>query len=240
MENRENLVEIKKDKTGTGILIESDGYISPELGNNKTIMESYNKLNEDGSNGEFHCPYPFIVDAVFQKAGVKNANGRIYPRDILDREIEKFQVKVQEKRALGETNHPQNDIVDLSRVSINIIELHWVDNTVVGKLEILISHGFRKYGIISCEGDRIANLILQGCKIGVSSRGLGTVKQQFGTLVVADDFELVTWDVVADPSTPEAWIFPKGEIPSNVIEGKQTEKPKLIEKLDKFNDWLIN
>lgn len=232
---KNRLVEIKKGEVGTGLLIEHDGYISPEIGDNKKLFEDINsgKISED-----FHCPYPFIVSAVFQKFGIENANGRIYPEDILKREVQKYLEKIAEKRAIGECNHPSESVIDLSRVAINIIELHWEGHTLVGKLEIITSPGFRKHGIISCQGDQVANLILQGIKIGVSSRGLGTVTNKMGVLYVADDYEIVCWDVVSDPSTPNAWITPEDQIPQQYVESKDTEKNTIFEELGKFSDWL--
>ena len=162
-------------------------------------------------DGEWHCPFPFVVDAVFQKADVKNANGRIYPRKILEREIENYQQKIREHRALGECNHPSDSTIDLGRISHNIIELHWEGNTVVGKLELNISEGFRRSGICSTLGDTVANLLLNGYKIGVSSRAVGSVEQKLGVLMVGDDLELICWDVVSDPSTNNAWISMNGK-----------------------------
>lgn len=236
---RDNIVEIKKGQEGHGLLIERDGYVSSEVGNNKQLFEAYNKMNET-EGGEFHCPYPFIVDAVFQKFGIENANGRIYPEKVLKREVERYMANVKEKRAMGELNHPQEQVIDLSRVAINIVELHWENHTLVGKLEVITSPGFRKHGIISCQGDQVANLLLQGYKIGVSSRGLGTVTNNMGVLYVADDYEIVCWDVVSDPSTPNAWITDSYEKLQPFIESKETDdsKPKLFEELDKFNEWL--
>jgi hypothetical protein len=235
-----NLVEIKKGQEGTGILIEHDGFISPEIGENRALFESYKRMNESTEGGEFHCPYPFVVDAVFQKFGIENANGRIYPESVLKREVDNYMTKIREKRAIGECNHPAESVIDLSRVAINIIELHWEGHTLVGKLEVITSPGFRKHGIISCQGDQIANLILQGIKIGVSSRGLGTVTNKMGVLYVADDYEIVCWDVVSDPSTPNAWISDSYEKLQPFIEStaKDPQKDKLLEKLETFNDWL--
>lgn len=230
-----SLVEIKKGEVGTGLLIEHDGYISPEIGENKKLFED---INRGKMSDEFHCPYPFVVSAVFQKFGIENANGRIYPEDILKREVQKYMEKIAEKRAIGECNHPSESVIDLSRVAINIIELHWEDHTLVGKLEIITSPGFRKHGIISCQGDQVANLILQGIKIGVSSRGLGTVTNKMGILYVADDYEIVCWDVVSDPSTPNAWITPEDQIPQQYVENKTTEKNTIFEELGKFSEWL--
>lgn len=236
---KKKLVEIKRGEEGHGLLIEHDGYISIDCGNNKQLFESFRNLNEN-SEKPFHCPNPFIVDAVFQKFGIENANGRIYPEAILKREVEKYQIKIQERRAIGECNHPSESVIDLSRVAINIIELHWEGHTLVGKMEILVSEGFRRSGVISCQGDQVAHLLLSGIKIGVSSRGLGTVTNKMGVLYVGDDFEIVCWDVVSDPSTPSAWIAPEGEIKQQWVESVNTHKNKsqLLEKLESFNDWL--
>lgn len=235
--NKNNLTEIKKGQEGTGLLIEHDGYVSPECGDNKKLFEDI----RSGEGGGWHCPERFIVSAVFQKYGIENANGRIYPEHILKREVEKYQKMIQDRNAIGELNHPSESVIDLSRVAINIIELHWEGHTLVGKLEILISEGFRRYGIISCQGDQAANLILSGIKIGVSSRGLGTVTNKMGVLYVAEDFELVCWDVVSSPSTPNAWITPEDQIPQQYLESKEVndKNKQLFEKIDNFNEWLL-
>ena len=237
--DRQNLVEIKKGQTGTGLLIEHDGFISSEVGNNKKLFEAINAENERGD--DFHCPYPFIVDAVFQKFGIENANGRIYPEDILKREVQKYSDMISQKMAMGELNHPSESVIDLSRVAINIVELHWEGHTLVGKLEIITSPGFRKHGIISCQGDQTANLLLQGYKIGVSSRGLGTVTNKMGVLYVADDYEIVCWDVVSSPSTPGAYISINGnEELQQYVESKKEEKPVLDERFLKADKILMN
>lgn len=235
---KKKLVEIKRGEEGHGLLIEHDGYISVDCGNNKQLFESFRNLNEN-SEKPFHCPNPFIVDAVFQKFGIENANGRIYPEAILKREVEKYQIKIQERRAIGECNHPSESVIDLSRVAINIIELHWEGHTLVGKMEILVSEGFRRSGIISCQGDQVAHLLLSGIKIGVSSRGLGTVTNKMGVLYVGEDFEIVCWDVVSDPSTPNAWISDSYDNLKQYVETKEYKnKNQLLEKLESFNDWL--
>ena len=234
--DRKNLVEIRKGEAGTGLLIEHDGYISIDCGENKKLFEEINSNTED----DFHCPRHFIVSAVFQKYGVENANGRIYPEHVLKKEVERYMELVREKRAIGELNHPSESIIDLSRVAMNIIELHWEGRTLVGKLELLTSPGFRKYGIISSQADQAANLLLSGIKIGVSSRGLGTVTNKMGVLYVSDDYEIVCWDIVSTPSTPGSWIMPTDEGLQPYVESKveDSSKTKLFEDLENFNDWL--
>ena len=235
---KDTLVEIKRGEVGTGLLIENDGFIAPDFKDNKKLFED---INGERGNEDFYCPYPLVVSAVLQKFGIENANGRIYPESVLKREAEKYIEKIREKRALGEANHPDDQVIDLSRVAINVIEMHWEGHTLVGKLEIITSPGFRKYGMITCQGDQIANLVLQGIKIGVSSRGVGTVTNKMGVMYVSDDYEIICWDVVSDPSTPNAWITPKDEIPQQYIESKEVkDKNPLNEKLDKFKEWLVD
>ena len=99
-------------------------------------------------------------------------------------------------------NHPSDSTIDLGRISHNIIECHWEGNTLMGQLELNLSKGFVKHGICSTLGDTCANLLLNGYKIGISSRGVGSVEQKLGQYVVGDDLELISWDLVATPSTP--------------------------------------
>ena len=160
--DRKNLVEIRKGEAGTGLLIEHDGYISIDCGDNRKLFEDIN-----ASDDEVHCPRHFIVSAVFQKYGVENANGRIYPEHVLKKEVQRYMDKISEKRAIGELNHPSESVIDLSRVAMNIIELHWEGRTLVGKLELLTSPGFRKYGIISNQADQAANLLLSGYSVPI-------------------------------------------------------------------------
>ena len=242
---KKNLTEISKNKIGTGLLIENDGYISMEEGDNKQLYESTKRLNESVDNDGFHCPYPFIVSAVFQKFGIENANGRIYPESVLKRQVEKYQKNIDEKRAYGEQNHPSDSTIDLGRIAMNIIELHWVGQTLVGKLEVITTPGFRRYGIVSTPGDSTANLLLQGLKVGVSSRGVGSVENKYGKYVVGDDFELICFDFVSDPSTRNAWVDRDEKNLQPYIENTEKkgyviseEKSSLTNNLTKFEKWL--
>lgn len=229
--NRTDLVEIKKGKTGTGLLIEEDGYISiNETAHNRQLKES---IDENG----MHCPIPFIVDAVFQKFDIKNANGRIYPEKVLKKQVQLYQQKIAEHRAYGELNHPTESTIDLGRVSHNITELHWEGHTLVGKMELHITPGYAKYGIVSTMGDMAANELLSGYKIGVSSRGVGSVEEKFGQYIVGDDFDLICWDIVSDPSTPGAYIGNKENL-QQYVESKEIKKSPIIEKVNKIQNLL--
>lgn len=227
------LKEIKAGQTGKGLLRENDGYISINDEYNKPLYES---LHNDSN--EWSVPNPFIVHAVFQKFGIKNANGRIYPENILRREVERYQQKIKEFRAYGECNHPSETVIDLGRLAMNIIELHWEGHTLVGKIEIPVTYGFRKFGICSTYFDQIAHLILSGLKIGVSSRSIGSVEQKMGAMVVGDDLEIICFDVVSDPSTPNAWIEKESESLRPYIESEYKDKKNLLENLDRINKLL--
>ena len=109
---KSELTEIKRNNEGTGLLIENDGYISMSEGKNKNLLEFNN-------NEGWRCPYPFIVDAVFQKFGIKNANGRIYPEEVLKKEVEKYQQAIVERRAYGECYTP--DAMVLTSKGLNLI-----------------------------------------------------------------------------------------------------------------------
>lgn len=394
-----NIVEITKGNAGTGLLIENDGYISLS-DNNKELFEA---LKTDGNYNNLDLPYPFVVNAIFQKYGIENQNGRIYPEKVLKREVEKYQKKIKERSSYGECylpdtlvltvlgwkplsdvsigeevitlktstnkieiqkvtniisyeyngdlirlenskindlvtpnhgfpiynndnsfvnfftandilnnnipessfipmidqdlndikdlegsanildkikisdnqircskeyyngkvmcieipnhvwyckcndkahwtkncNHPSDSTIDLGRIAINIIELHWEGNTLVGKIEIPISQGFRKLGIISCLADMVAHWILSGLKIGISSRGLGSVEKQYDKLIVGDDFELICWDVVSEPSTPGAWIaIDSNDLTQYIDRTDNNSSNNFSNKLSKFDDWL--
>lgn len=235
-DNKTELMEIKKGSIGKGLLLERDGYISMTDEENRSLNESLH--SEDGWN----VPYPFIVSAVLQKYGVKNANGRIYPEPILKREVEKYQERIRDRRAMGELDHPEHGTIALDRISHNIIETHWVGRTLVGKIELNISQGFRKYGICSTMGDMAANLLMNGYRIGVSSRGMGSVeKDRMGNLVVGNDFELICIDIVCDPSTNNAYIDQSEEDLTPFIESKEKNGNSIInEKINKIKNILKN
>lgn len=234
--SQKQITEIKKGEVGTGLLIENDGYASLYSTENSSLCEAI-KLNE--TNGKRVLPNPFVFSAVFQKTGIENANGRIYPEHILKREVEKYQQAIKERRAYGECNHPETSTIDLSRIALNIIELHWENHTLVGKIELPISDGFRNLGIVSTCADTVAQWLISGLKIGVSSRGLGSVTQQMGKLIVGDDYELTCWDAVSSPSTPNAWITNDMQELRTYVESTEKNGTVLKEdKLTKFENWL--
>ena len=141
-----------------------------------------------------------MVKGVLQRADAKNQNGRVYPKNILIREAKKYSdINIKERRALGELDHPDSSIVNLNNVSHNITEMHWDGNDLVGTVEILSTPS----------GNILKELFKCGIKLGISSRGLGSVKQLGeGEVEVQSDFELIAFDFVSNPSTHGAFLRP--------------------------------
>jgi|TARA_R110000796_G_scaffold76810_1_gene171682 hypothetical protein len=226
---------IKKNEINKkGILIEYDaGYISPK--DNKSFINEVSKLSE----GQQVVSDPLIVYAVMQKYGVENKNERVYPEALLRKEAENYLKLVKEKRAMGEADHPESSIIAVSRISHNVIDLWWEGNVLMGKLQIIMSPGFVNQGIISCEGDRVANYIRQGLKIGVSSRGVGSLEKENGKNIVQDDYELICWDIVTSPSTPGSWIY--NEEPSREQQMSESNKKNEDNLLkDSLSNFLLD
>ena len=193
------------------ILVEYDsGYIKPELTckdgvcSNENLIREFKSGTNLGPNGEL--PEKIEVYAVLQKWGVENKNGRVYPKEILEREAKRYQEFINMGTSLGELNHPESSIIDADRVSHRITEIWWEGRTLMGRMELDTTPGYHKMGIISSVGDKVLNMIRKGWTVGISSRGVGSLKNEGGKNVVQDDFELICWDIVTSPSTPGSWI----------------------------------
>ena len=185
------------DLNQKGYLIEYDaGYISYD--DNKTYI---NEMKD------FDYTQDLILYAVLQKYDTPNKNGRIYPETLLKREVEKYQSIIKKGGALNELNHPTSSLIDLDRVSHSILETWWDGKILMGKIKIYLTPGWKKMGIVSTKGDQAAYLLMNGATLGISSRGVGSLKQIKGQNIVQDDFELVCFDLVSSPSTPGAYIF---------------------------------
>ncbi len=156
-----------------------------------------------------------IVHGVLQRAEAKNQNGRVYPREILERESKKYtQEFVTQKRALGELDHPDSSVVNLSNVSHNVSEMHWEGQNLVGTVEVL--------GTPS--GNILKELFKAGIKLGISSRGMGSVEpmQEGDGQQVGQDFELIAFDFVSNPSTHGAFLYPLKESVGNEVPAGRT------------------
>jgi hypothetical protein len=225
---------------GRGILIEMDaGYVSPsEMNNLKFLQES--KDFKDYSK-------PFEFYAVLQKYDTPNRNGRIYPERILKRESENYKKNyIGRKTALSELNHPESSLIDLDRVSHIITDMWWDGNVLLGKLLLLTSPGFHERGIVSTKGDQAANLLRLGVTLGISSRGVGSLKKVGDRNEVQDDFELICFDLVSSPSTPGAYLFSDPNDRYKYEENLQEEKEekaarglnKSLDLMSKLSDYL--
>ncbi len=189
--------------TGFGILIEHDaGYINSDL--NPTF------LNE---NFEIKPNEPVLIDCILQKWGVKNKNGRIYPKDVLIPQVNAYQSLVDTNSAVSEADHPDSSIISLQNISHMITKMWWgkgdQENVLYGQLKIVVSPGYIKYGIVSVVGDKIVLYLQNKIRLGISSRGVGSLKEINGENLVQGDFELIGFDLVATPSTPGAYLMPQ-------------------------------
>ena len=169
-----------------------------------------------------------VVKGVLQRAEAKNQNGRVYPRETLMREAKKYsEVNIKERRALGELDHPDSSVVNLNNASHNILEMHWDNNDLLGTVEILGTPA----------GNILKELFKSGIKLGISSRGLGSVKElsedEGDTVEVQPDFELIAFDFVSNPSTHGAFMSPMNE---GVEKGRTCGKYCKVENI--INDIL--
>jgi len=137
-----------------------------------------------------------LVEGILATAEVKNGNGRYYSKELWEREIDKYLPLVKEKRAMGELDHPESSVINLKNVSHNISDMWWDGDNVMGKIEILPTPS----------GNILKALIESGVTVGVSSRGMGSLKQVGETMEVQDDFELLCWDFVSTPSNPDSFM----------------------------------
>ena len=137
-----------------------------------------------------------LVEGILATAEVKNGNGRYYSKDLWEREINKYLPLVKENRAMGELDHPESSVINLQNVSHNISDMWWDGDNVMGKIEILPTPA----------GNILKALVASGITVGVSSRGMGSLKQVGELMEVQDDFELLCWDFVSTPSNPDSYM----------------------------------
>jgi hypothetical protein len=162
-----------------------------------------------------------FLSGKLQEADVQNGNGRIYPKAIMEREVENYGKLIKESRALGELDHPDSSVINLQNVSHMVMEA-WMDGcSVMGKIKVLSTPS----------GNILKELINSGVQVGISSRGLGSVKEENGKSLVEDDFQLICFDCVSDPSTPGAFM--------NLTENKVPVE-KIFTKADRINRALNN
>ena len=146
-----------------------------------------------------------IVEGILATAEVKNGNGRYYKKELWDREMEKYDQLVKERRSMGELDHPESTVINLKNVSHIVTDYNWDGDQLMGRIEILPTPS----------GNILKELIKNGITVGVSSRGMGSLEQNGSVMEVQDDFELLCWDFVSTPSNP-------GSFMSVLQEGKET------------------
>ena len=182
------------------------------------LTEAERKRLDDGA--------VFLV-GVCQKAGVKNGNGRVYKKNTLEREIKNYQKAINERRSLGELDHPDDSVINLKNASHIVTKMWWEGDNVMGKIEILSTPS----------GQVLKELVNAGVKLGISSRGLGSVKKQNGQTIVEDDFQLICFDMVSEPSTPGAFLKKQSgasmgpEISMYLKESKASSVDSLIDSI---------
>jgi hypothetical protein len=167
-----------------------------------------------------------IMKGILQKAETLNQNGRVYPLSILEREVRNYQKFIRESRALGECDHPDSSVVELKKVSHIIREARMEGNVCYGTVEILDTP----------MGKILQSLVESGVTLGISSRGVGSTKRDGDSQVVQEDFQLICWDYVAEPSTPGAFMMAEGKKISDADLRKTFTRGDRIDRM--FNEVL--
>jgi len=190
----------------------------------KVLLREYYELCEGGVCQDFltEDEKAFVVaggmylTGVMQRADAQNGNGRVYPKRVLDRELMNYAKLVEENRALGELDHPEDSVINLKNASHMVTKVWWDGNDVMGKVKILNTPS----------GQILRSLVDSGVKLGISSRGLGSVHEDAGSTVVEDDFQLICFDFVSEPSTQGAYMM------------KENKEPNIFTKADRLNRLL--
>ena len=203
----------------------------------KKLLSEYFELCPEG-----RCPVDVLTESerkkamnegavylvgICQKAGTKNGNGRVYRKETLSRELQNYQKAISERRSLGELDHPDDSVINLKNASHLVTKMWWDGDNVMGKIEVLDTPS----------GRILKDLVLAGVKLGISSRGLGSVKQEKGQTIVEDDFQLICFDMVSEPSTPGAYLKKQSDVNMNqginvyLSESKNSKIENLIDSI---------
>jgi|TARA_R110000824_G_C15037144_1_gene660003 hypothetical protein len=162
-----------------------------------------------------------MLSGIMQKADALNGNGRVYPLKVLQKEVKNYQKLVNERRALGELDHPDESVINLKNASHLVTKLWWDGDNVMGKVQVLNTPS----------GNILKGLVESNVKLGISSRGLGTTDEKSGKTYVNDDFQLICFDFVSEPSTPGAYMM---------SEGVEKSLNTIFTKADRINRALNN
>ena len=187
-----------------------------EYDKNKTITEA-------ASNGG-----RYIMRGILQKANTLNQNGRVYPIDILEREVRNYQKFIAENRALGELDHPDSSVVELKNASHIVREAYMQGDICYGSVEILDTPS----------GKILKSLVDSGVTLGISSRGVGSTRTEGSYQVVQDDFQLICWDFVSEPSTPGAFMMREGrEVTSQELKKFFNKSDRVYRIMNDIEEW---
>ncbi len=192
----------------------------------KKLLREYYELCEGGvcqdllteDEKRFVTNGGMMLSGKLQEADVQNGNGRVYPQAVLMREMKNYSKLVEERRALGELDHPEDSVINLKNASHMVTSVWWDNKNVMGKVKVLDTPS----------GQVLRSLVESGVKLGISSRGMGSVKESAGQTIVEDDFQLICFDFVSEPSTPNAFMMQEAKNYSN----------KVFTKADRINRLL--
>ena len=178
------------------------------------LIREYYQLCEGGvcqdlltEDKKFVSSGGLMLSGLMQMAETKNGNGRVYPQAILEREVKNYAQLVKEKRALGELDHPDSSVINLNNASHMVTKIWMEGNKCMGTIRVLDTPS----------GKILRSLVESGVQLGISSRGMGSVKENNGVTLVEDDFQLICFDMVSDPSTPGAFMMTEAKDPSNIF-----------------------
>jgi len=160
-----------------------------------------------------------ILSGIMQKSDTQNGNGRVYPHRVLEREVKNYAKLVKERRALGELDHPDDSVINLRNASHMVTEIWMEGKDVKGKIKVLDTPS----------GKVLQELVKANVNVGISSRGMGSVSESAGSTIVEDDFQLICFDMVSEPSTPGAFMMK---------EAKNYDSSSVITKADRINRLL--
>ena len=196
----------------------------------KLLLREYYELCEGGVCQDFLTEAEkkmvkeghVFLSGVMQRANTRNGNGRVYPGAILEREMNNYKKLVKERRALGELDHPDDSVINLKNASHLVTQVWWDEGAVMGKIQVLNTPA----------GCVLKELVNAGVRLGISSRGMGSVTESNGDTMVEDDFQLICFDMVSEPSTTGAYMSPQ-QLSENAIKG-------IFTKADRINRALNN
>jgi len=162
-----------------------------------------------------------MLSGKLQEADVQNGNGRVYPHKVLMREVENYKKLVKENRALGELDHPDDSVINLKNASHMVTDIWMEDKAVMGKVKVLNTPS----------GQVLKSLVESGVKLGISSRGMGSVSEGAGKVVVQEDFQLICFDFVSEPSTPNAFMMREAKEFNNRVFTKADRINRLLNEV---------